>query len=115
MIFKLVPNPTFKSTVDIPVPGADAPAKLVLVFKHMSRKKMSAFFDELFSGENAKALDSETLDPIVSGWEGVKDSENKNVEFGREAFETLLDNYPGASMAILEAYQQAYLKAKEKN
>ena len=106
-MFKLQPNPTFKKTVSIPVPGEEAVA-VTFIFKHMGRKAFKKFYESLTSTKSNRE-DADVLLEIVEGWEGV------DGDFNKENLDLLLDNYFGSAMAILEAYQAALVEAREKN
>lgn len=104
-MLKLKPNPTFTASVSIPVPGED-PAKVSLVFKHMSQPEFTAFM----RGESAATRsDLDTVMAIVVGWSGVE------AEFSRDAMRDLLDNYHGAGRAISERYAMELVLGKQGN
>lgn len=91
-IFKLNPEPTFRVSVPIPVPGA-ADMELEVEFRHKTRDELQAFFTGF-----QDRTDVECLMEIVAGWH------NCETPFSREALETLLQNYPKANTAILGKY-----------
>lgn len=101
--FKLQPDPTFKAKADIPVPGAE-PAPLQLEFKHFSQSGWDAYLKE---HDGIKVRDA--LFDVVVGWE------IDGVPFSREAFDTLLDEYPGAEAAIWNAYHAERFGNRAKN
>jgi hypothetical protein len=105
-MFKLQPNPTFKSEVEIPVAGAE-PSSITLVFKHKGKKDLKAFIDSL-TGETPKD-DIDMLFDIIAGWEGV------DAEFNKSNLELLIDNYPQAAINIFMTYQQTLLEGRAKN
>ena len=64
-MFKLEPNPTFKATVQVTVPGGES-QPLPVVFKHMAAmvaevpgidKPQAEFFEELFDNYPASTAD----------------------------------------------------------
>lgn len=92
VVFKLNPEPTFRATVQIPVPGAeDMP--LEVEFRHKTRDALRQYLDGL-----ADSTDEDALQAILVGWH------NCETAFSREALETLLQNYPAAARAILARY-----------
>lgn len=112
-MFKVTPNPTFKAAVEIPVPGGE-PQKLPLVFKHKGKKEVAEFNDAMLKAGNeqdkAKGLQAEAdlLYSIIDSWEA-------DVEFNRENFDLLLDQYMAASSAIYETYLVELFGAKRGN
>lgn len=108
-MFTLNPNPTFKSEVSFLTPSG--PAKITVVFRHKGRKALKAFMDSLTDAKPDGSLreDIDIVSEIVDGWEGV------DVEFSKEALDTLLDNYPSSARAILDAYLPALVEGQAKN
>lgn len=89
--FKLEPNPTFKSTVAIPVHGAGA-EPVEFTFKHRSRESFLEFAN--------KAPDLSHPDlvmEVASGWELAE-------PFDREHIEKMDQTYMGAARAIWDRY-----------
>ena len=99
-VFKLNPEPTFRTAVDIPVPGG-APVALELEFRHQTRDAAKAWFSG-FAGRS----DADCLMDIIAGWH------NCETAFSREALDTLLANYAQASSAILAAYARELTGAR---
>lgn len=104
-MFTLDPNPTFDEVVEIPVPGAD-PENLELTFKHMRRKAYTELMGLVGKGEMSEI---DALCSMVAGWKNV------DVEYSREAMERLIDNYPGAALAIPRKYSSALIHGRAKN
>lgn len=102
--FKLVPAPTFKATVSIPVPG-EAATPLQMTFKYRSYE---AF------GELMKSYADNTPDnvPMVldlcEGWELAETFNEENVKL-------LLNYYPVAANLIWEKYLKENTPAKVGN
>jgi len=107
-MFQIQPNPTFDLKVTIPTPAGNGEIKFT--FKHKGRKALQDFLKDLQEGEE-KSDDASLLLDIVSGWDGI------DAKFSKEAFGTLLDNYPSAARAIMDAYVQTLIDgtAKAKN
>jgi hypothetical protein len=89
--FSLNANPTFKSKVEIPVPG-DKSATVEFVFKGRTRTAFKDFIDGLKDRE-----DVDVLMDIASGWD-LDDA------FDKDNVEVLTQNYLGAARAIIEKY-----------
>ncbi len=91
MALKLNPEPTFKSSVGIPVPGGK-PEPVEFTFRHRKVSDLASFGDAIKGKPNAEVV----LQCIV-GWALTDEFNDENV--GR-----LVDNYPGAATAIIDAY-----------
>ncbi len=113
-MFKITPNPTFKATVSIAVPGEQA-AKLKLVFRHKTRDEAKAFFERVSreaaedAGGSPAARERKVLEEIVAGWEDV------DQPFTGDALEQLLQNYHNAATAILDTYMEQLTLARRGN
>lgn len=96
---KLVADPTFKASVDIPVPGGSS-VPVVFEFKHRTREALADFL---------KTVDTLTHDAAVmavaNGWDLDEPFNEKNVA-------ALVQNYLGASNAICNAYLRELTQAK---
>lgn len=99
---KLVPDPTFRAKVGIPVAGGD-PATVSMTFKHRTTKELDAFIKS-----REDKLDIDTFFEMVVGWDLTD-------EFNRENVEKLLQNYGGAALAIYQAYVGELIGARIKN
>jgi len=102
-MFKLDPNPTFTVSVDIPVPGGQ-PQPLTLVYRHKRKAEIQRYLDSAAGRE-----DADFISEIVAGWQDV------DAEFSADNLAKLLDAYPAAAAAILEAWVYALGRAREKN
>jgi hypothetical protein len=86
MAFKLKPNPTFKATAEISVPGEGAePLRIPFEFRHLSR---SAYKAEI---------------------------EVEEVPFSRERLTELMDDFQAAPGEIFELYVKESRASKRKN
>lgn len=103
-MFKLNPAPTFKAKVSIPIPGQAKPADIDVEFKHLSAAQRA----EVFGNLDAKTK-LEFVSELVVGWSGVDQA------FSAKALEALLDNYPAATTAIIEAFNREFFGARAKN
>ena len=102
-MFKLCPDPTFWTSVAIPIPGGE-PGTIEVECAHMGREAFQAFIEDAKSGD-----DLTTCAAIVRGWKGI------DAEFSAEALAELLDNYPAAAGQIVRAYSEELVGARRKN
>lgn len=94
MALKKIPNPTFKQTVEIPVPG-EKPEKVDFDFNYKSKSAYKTFMDAMKDRE-----DEETIAELIAKWP-------LDEVFGKPSKESvaeLFDAYPGAPGAIFSAY-----------
>lgn len=118
--FKLMPDPTFTSTVEIPKQGNEAPGKLPFTFRHYPvteyqewLKEHKRQLDEIADGpdaSDAKGIDlmAQGVLHIAKGW-GLPD------EFNEENVKLLLNNYGRAYAAITATYFADLLGIRAKN
>ena len=99
---RLNPDPTFKTKVSIPVPGA-SPAPVEFTFKHRTREAIVAWMDEV-----KDKTDVELVQDVASAWE-------LDDEFNAENIARLCNNYAGAGTSILSAYISELAGARSKN
>ncbi len=104
-MLKKNPHPTFTAPVKIPVPG-ETPETLIFTFRHKSKSQLKRFWEEC-KENNIK--DEEAIHEIVSGWNWA------DVEFSKEALVELIDNYPGAALAIIDGYSEGLHRGKVGN
>lgn len=103
-MFKINPNPTFTAKVPLSIPGEAKPAMVDVEFKHLSKKAIKAFFENL-EGKS----DAESLGEIIVGWKGI------DAPFSAETLEKLLDNYPAAGRELFDAFRVELMEARAKN
>lgn len=103
-MFKINPDPTFRVSVAISVPGSDKPQTIAVDFKHLPKSALRDYFTSLDGKSDAEALGA-----IVTGWSGV------DTDYSAEALATLLDNYPAAAGELFDAYRRELLDASRKN
>lgn len=100
--FTLAVSPTFKRDVSIPVPG-DRPANINFTFKHKTRDELRDFVAGLEGRE-----DLEVVLEVASAW-GIDEA------FEEDNVEILLQNYPGAALAIIDTYLKEVSGARKGN
>jgi hypothetical protein len=99
MALKLNPEPTFKATIRIPVPGGES-EPVEFTFKHRTLTQLKAFGDEIRGKDNAEAVML-----LVAGW-SLDDA------FNLENVQRLVENYPRASAAIVDGYYNELVKGR---
>lgn len=104
-MFKLEVNPTFKTKVDIPIPGEKA-EPVLFTFKHRTRGQFETLVKAIANGE--KSID-DVLKELVAEWT------YPGVDFSEEALERCFELFPGSPLAIFSAYRDALLEARRKN
>ena len=108
--FTLDPKPTFKLTVEIPVPG-ESFAPVEFTCKYRNRADLVALTGQVI-GDAEKGVsglsDADTVKAIVEGWSLSDPCTPENLA-------KLAGNYPGAASAIYLAYLDELLKVRRKN
>lgn len=99
----LKPNPTFVAQVAIPVAG-EASARVPFTFKYRTKSELDALSGQI----QAAASEVDSVFLVAEGW-GLDD------EFSPENVGLLLDQRPGAALAIFEVYFKEAYGAREKN
>ena len=105
MALKKVPSPTFKQTVEIPVPG-EKPEKVEFDFNYMSKSDYKIFRESIACLE-----DEETIYKLIAKWP-------LNELFGepsKSSVADLFDAYPGAPGAIFEGFVTGLHKGRVGN
>lgn len=98
---KLSAEPTFKSIVNIPVPGAGS-VPVQFTFKHRTRKEAAEWL------QNRKPDDVDVIMDCVVAWELDDELNADNVD-------RMLQSYHGAGFAILSSYLDELRGARAKN
>lgn len=99
---KLTPDPTFKASVGIPVPGVGK-APVEFTFKHRTNDQLQRWGKEVES-----STDAETIMDCVQGWD-------LDDEFNAANVKIFCNNYPGAAYAIITDYMAELRGARTKN
>jgi hypothetical protein len=110
--FSLTPSPTFKEKVGIPVAGG-APADVQFVFRHRTKSQLDDFLRPPpvpAEGEEPvpEKTDVERIKEMATGWD-------LDDPFDDEHIGLLVENYPGAGVAVLRGYVDALIGARRKN
>jgi hypothetical protein len=99
---KLVANPTFETSVDIPIHGG-TDVKVKFVFKHRTKTEIKSW-EKSIKGKT----DAEVILEMVESWE-------LDDELTIENAEKLTENYAGAALAIIKKYLEEIAQARTKN
>lgn len=102
MKLRLVPDPTFKAKVAIPVPG-QRDALVEFTFKYRNADQLLEWVSN-----SRDALDADLVFECAIGW-ALDD------EFTADNVRTLCNNYPGAGNAIVSVYLDESRGARAKN
>lgn len=103
-MLKLTPNPTFKTNVQITIPGSDLPVKIEVTFRHKNKDKLKAFLEGMTGRP-----DDEILDEVIESWQGPDEA------YSKEALQKLLLNYPASGPELLHGYIEAQAESRRKN
>lgn len=105
-MFKREPNPTFKATVQITVPGGEH-LPLTVFFKHQTAKALGDFLANAAGRPDAELLQ----DMIASVDVAAKQEGETDADF----LAVVVDNYPAAKSDILRAYLRELTESRSKN
>jgi len=112
-MIRLKPQPTFKFTASIAVPGEQEPQAVVFTGKHQGQQALASW------AEKAGTLQGQKLAAhvvsVLQGWEGVGAEDGSPVPFTAEACKDFLDAYPGAPSVVALAYITELSAARRKN
>lgn len=108
--FSLDPKPTFKLSVEIPVPGEDF-VPVEFECRYRTRKEAQAFSDMVL-GDTANGgepmADADVIKAVVVGWSLAEPCTPENLA-------KLAENYAGSAAAIYLAYLDELTKVRRKN
>ena len=107
-MLKIIPDPTFKTPVQVTVPGQAKPETLNVTFRYMSRQSALAFFT---AAAKDKTSDLDCLKNLITDWDGF----DGPFPFTEENLKTLLDNYPAAGFDLLTGYRRQLFESRIKN
>lgn len=96
----LMPDPTFKAKVPIPLPGRE-PVEVEFTFQHRTRTQLTQLLDE---AKTSEADDVDYLLRFTAGWD-LQD------EFTRENLAVLLQHYHAAGGEIARVYIEELTQA----
>jgi hypothetical protein len=103
--FKLVPDPTFKRRVAIPLPGDGKAGDVEFVFRFRGRDDLAEFYKRMSEPGQDRI---ESVMQMATGWD-LED------EFNAQNVKLLDETFIGALEKVVEAYWEEHTKALEKN
>lgn len=109
-MIRLVPEPTFETSVHLTVPGQPETVEVPMTFRHMTAKQSAEWFEKNKDKQSAKALAD-----IVVSWRGVMGEDGKEVVYSDKALSALLTNYQPAAREIMRAWQLGLTESRVKN
>ena len=107
--FTLDPKPTFKLTVEIPVPG-DGYVPVEFECKYRNQEELRTLNENVMSGNEDKPgmTNEDLLKAIIVGWSLSDPCTPENIV-------KLSKNYQGSASAVYLAYLDELLKVRRKN
>ncbi len=108
-MFRLAPNPTFRATVRVTVPGAE-PMPIEFEFRHKTRTGLA----EWLKGVSKKS-DMELAREFVVGWSNVINEAGDQEPFSYDALQNLFENFHAASVEVYAGYLKALTESRAKN
>ena len=104
-MLKFTPNPTFKLTVTIHVPGEND-ERITVEYRHKTRDQLKGLLDDMRDG---KVTDEKVLTDIVAGRSDVDE------KFSADALKQLCQNYASAAGSLIDAYITGITKGRAGN
>jgi len=108
-MFKITPNPTFTTDVELHVAGAE-PGKIKVTFKYLNKDQLIAWQKDYGNKPPLEALQA-----IVTDWQGVYLVDGADAVYSHEALNQLLVGYQTAAQDITNAFLREILGARRKN
>jgi hypothetical protein len=108
MKLKLKADPTFQSSVKVPVPGQKEPGEIVLTFKHRTKDEHAAFIEECRKEGSDVSTGAGYVMAVATAWD-------LDEPFTRENVETFLQHHHVAEHAIATTYTLQLLTASSGN
>lgn len=103
-MFKLDPNPTFTTPVQLSVPGLPKPLVVQVEFRHFDTDALEAYYDALPGKSNAAGLAE-----VIVSWQDF------DAGYSTDTLAKLLKNYPTAAGELFSAFRREHLESKAKN
>jgi hypothetical protein len=113
-MFKIAQKPSYTALVNVELPGNQGKGKTVQFtaeFKRLSQTAIESVHERANAGELS---DSQLLDEVLLGWDGVQDEDGNALEFNDDNLATVLDIFP-TRPSIVRAFFASLKGAKEKN
>lgn len=125
-MFKLNPDPTFKASVKITVPGRE-PLPIEFEFKHKTRTGLDTWQKAMVRVEpdptpddpnRTKTViksDREVVEEYIVGWDGPINSSGDKEPWSVDAFFKVCENYHTAAAEVYVGYLKALTESRAKN
>jgi hypothetical protein len=116
-MIKLTPNPTFRATLALTVPGNAEGAKVEFEFCHKGLSALDAWIKKpaLMAREGVTLSSTQYLDEVIASWSGPVDEHGADVPYSPEALQKLLDAYSPAAQEIYDGYRKQLETSRVKN
>jgi hypothetical protein len=108
-MFRLKPDPTFKTLVPLSRPGVEKPIDVPFEFRHKTKEEVATWMAGMLG-----RTDADVLDEVIVSW-GVVDEGGRAVPYSHTALVGLLSDFPTSKGEIFSKYLSELTKAKEKN
>jgi len=109
-MFKITPNPTFTTNVELHVPGEDTPGIIKITFKYLDKEQLSAWQ----KNNGGKSL-LDALSQVITGWDGIEADDGSQAEYSVDNLKKLLSTYHSSGQDITQAFLAETLGARRKN
>jgi hypothetical protein len=110
-MFKISPNPTFKTKALLSLPGdGSEKGEIEVEFKYFTPEQFKAWTDKR-GDEDA----GDVLADIIVGWNGPADADGHAVAYSKASLMQLIGNYHSASVDLISAFHLGLRGAKAKN
>ncbi len=108
-MFKITPNPTFTTDVELHVAGAE-PGKIKVTFKYLDKEQLA----EWQKKHGSKPVE-EALKEVIEGWKDVLLEDGSQAIYTPENLNQLMVGYHTAGQDIANAFLREILGARRKN
>lgn len=116
MTFKLIPAPTFTTTVKLTTTGG-TPVDLVVTWRFKNQAQYAAWQAKPadLAAKGQTLTDAEYLGEVMADWDGPVTDTGVAVPYTPEALAVLLGNYHPAARELYDAYRAALTESRVKN
>lgn len=116
MTFKLIPNPTFMTTVKLTAAGAE-PVDLAVTWRFKNQRDYLAWLAKPtdLAAKGQTITDADYLAEVIADWDGPVTDAGVAVSYTPEALAALLSNYQPAARELYDAYCAALTESRAKN
>jgi hypothetical protein len=107
-MLKLTPNPTFKTTVKLSVPGSETQEIISVTFRHKTREELRAWIAD----KERNVVDS--LDEVIESWSGIQGDDGE-VAYSKDSLVKLTSGYSAAAGEFVTEYIKQLTESRTKN